>query len=190
MKIIFDIDGVLADFVGGFTKLAKDMFDVPVTTTTSQPSWLGFPGMTKEQITQTWDIVDASRTFWYDLDALATDAELNAISSISQTDEVYFCTARRGYNVKAQTELWLRSTGIVKPTVIISKRKGEFAKAVEADYSIEDKANNASFIDWQTEGKTKSYLIDRPYNQAPQEFLASGVKRVSSISEFLGEVYN
>jgi len=74
---------------------------------------------------------------------------------------------------------------VIRPTVIISKHKGEFAKAVGADYSIEDKASNASCIDWLTGGQTKSFLLNRPYNQGNSDFLASGVRRVDSVDEYL-----
>ena len=185
MKIVFDIDGVLADFVKGFTTLASQAFYVPITGTLNQPSWQGFPGMQKHQVCQTWDYVNESNTFWYDLDPLVTHDELQGIERLRQSHEVYFCTARTGRSAKTQTELWLRMHGVKYPTVIICKHKGDFCKAVGADYAIDDKASNASYIDWQTEGRTKSYLINRPYNQVPAEFLASGVKRVNTVSEFM-----
>ena len=59
------------------------------------------------------------------------------------------------------------------------------AKAVEAGFCIEDKPSNASMVDWLTEGETKSYLLDRPYNQGSSEFLASNVKRIYSVNEYL-----
>jgi hypothetical protein len=185
MKIVFDVDGCLADFVLGFTELAHKHFGTPVTKTLDQPSWQGFPGMTKEQVSRTWDIINESKTFWHDLDPMVYGAEFEQIERLREYNEVYFCTARTGKSAKLQTELWLRWNKVKYPTVIICKHKGDFCKAVGADYAIEDKASNASYIDWQTNSKTKSYLINRPYNAVPAEFLASGVKRVNTVSEFM-----
>lgn len=186
MKIVLDVDGCLADFVLGFTKLAHKHFGTPVTRTLDQPSWQGFPGLANWHVRETWGRVNESTTFWYDLEPLVTQYDLFEIEHRRQYGEVYFCTARTGESAKRQTEMWLRVNGIYNPTVIICKHKGDFCKAIGADYAIEDKASNASYIDWQTDGKTKSYLINRPYNQVPDEFLASGVKRVNTVTEFMG----
>lgn len=190
MKIMFDIDGVLACFIGGFTKLASELIPgVPVTTTLQQPSWHGFPGMTKEQVSRVWEVVKADCWFWTELEPLVGGLTFKDIYDIKVEHEVYFCTSRVGIYAKRQTEHWLASQGLGNTTVIVSGKKGEFCKAVGIDYAIEDKASNASCIDWITEGKTKSYLINRPYNQAPAEFLGSGIKRVDTVNEFL-EVLN
>ncbi len=188
-RIVIDVDGVLADFIQGFTALAGQMFrGVPVTRTYEKETWDGYPGLTETQIAQVWDVVNKSTTFWASLSPLITLQEARRISTLHNQEYVYFCTARVGADAKAQTERWLREHGIVNPTVVISKRKGEFCKAVDADVAIDDKAGNASFIDWGTEGRTKSYLLDRPYNRVPQEFLASGVRRVHSLTEFLDNI--
>lgn len=186
MKLVFDIDGVLADFIAGFTAMANAMFPgVPVTRTHEQPSWRGFPGMTETQVAAVWERIKTSRVFWLSLSPLITPAESERVNDLQIEHDVYFCTARVGKYAKNQTEDWLTDHGIWRPSVVISNRKGEFCKAVQADAAIDDKAANASFIDWNTDGRTRSYLLDRPYNRVPQEFMASGVRRVSSLTEFL-----
>lgn len=190
-RIMFDIDGCLADFMYGFTSVAHDMFsDAPVVKGHNYETWSGYGGLSKEQIHAVWEAVRKSPSFWATLPPLVSDDELKGISDLSITNEVYFVTAREGYNRKQQTETWLREHGIEAATVVICKRKGEFCKAVDIDYAIDDKASNVSYIDWSTEGRTKSCLLDRPYNQVPNEFLASGVHRVSTISQFLEAIKN
>jgi len=189
MIIQFDIDGVLADFVQGFTTLARKWFpDVPVTRTADQPLWSGFPRMTKGQIDVIWREVTGSWAFWQGLDALESPALFWRLDDLRARHELYFVTSRPGETAKVQTEAWLHRRGIYNPTVIISGKKAEIAKAIKANFSIEDKPSNGSCIDWMTDGRTKSYLINRPYNRMPNEFLASGVKRVNTVSEFIDEV--
>lgn len=184
--VIFDIDGVLADFLTGFTSLANEMFGCPVTSTHEQPSWNGFPGITKEQSSAVWARIIHDSGFWYQLEPLVGEVTFKAIDCLRRP--VYFVTARDGTNAKIQTEDWLEDMGIWKPTVIISKYKGEVAKAVRAKACIDDKAANASCVAWITEDQTQSYLIDRKYNQCPDGFLASSVKRVASVEDYLREV--
>lgn len=190
-KVCIDIDGCLADFILGFTTLAHSIYpDVPVTKTTEQPSWLGYPGMTLEQSDATWVSVNNSSRFWLNLDPLVSAEELDKIRRLQGVADVYFCTARSGLKAKSQTEAWLVAKGLRLPTVVLCKNKGEFAKAVGIDYTIDDKAANASCIDWVTEGRTKSYLLNRPYNQVPSEFLGSGVRRVDTVEQFLEAINN
>jgi uncharacterized HAD superfamily protein len=187
--VIFDIDGVLADFSEGFTTLASKMFGVEVTRATDQPTY-HWANLTKEQANLVWREVDKSHYFWENLRPLIDQQYFEEIDSLAFERPLYFVTARPDY-AKKQTENWLAAWGVSRPTVITTKRKGEFAKAVDAGFCIEDKPSNASMVAWLTEGETKSYLIDRPYNQAPkeflasQEFLASDVRRIYSVNEYL-----
>lgn len=105
------------------------------------------------------------------------------INALQLTHDVYFVTARPGLDVKRQTETWLRLQGIEDPTVVISSKKGEMAKAIGADFSIEDKAGNAVYVSYQSPGK--SYLVNRPYNQFSHEMLGSKVIRIKEIEQFL-----
>lgn len=185
-NLMFDVDGVLADFIGGFTRLANSLHPtVPIVTTEQQPSYHDYPGMTKDQVNETWQHVVKDGTFWTRLDPLVGLDVLRRIAQLNEDHHVYFVTARHGIYAKIQTELWLQEQGIENPTVILTQNKGEIAKAIDADYSIEDSASNASVIAWLTSDKTKSYLINRPYNQCAPEFLASGVHRVDMVRDYL-----
>lgn len=189
--IMFDVDGVLCDFVLGFTTLANKLFpEVPITGTHNQPSWTGFPNMTQDQINATWQQATETRGFLEGLRPLWKPEEKEAIHrdllGIEDGHDLYFVTSRHGKYAKDETENWIRKTFFgIHPTVILCKNKGEFAKAVGCGYSIEDKASNASCIDWLTHGKTKSYLLDRPYNRLAPEYLASGVIRINSLQDYL-----
>lgn len=184
---MFDIDGVLAEWMGSFTKIAHEWWDTPITQHADNPCWDNLPGMTKLQENSVWDHVKQSKTFWLDVQPMISSQDFARINLLGYSERVYFVTARPGFMVKQQTERWLRRQGVVDPTVIISKFKGEMAKALEADYSIEDKAGNAVYISYQSP-KTVSYLIDRPYNHFDPEVMGSRVKRIKTVSEYLDAV--
>lgn len=67
MNIMFDLDGVLADFVYGFTALANKNYGTPITPTSGQPSWYGFPGLDTHVIDSTWYTLKQDGTFWVGL---------------------------------------------------------------------------------------------------------------------------
>lgn len=186
--VLFDIDGVLADFLTGFTTLGHQLMGTPITDTHAQPSWNGFPGITSDEAKKIWAHIITDVSFWYTLNPLVSAETFKAIRYLTCELPVYFVTARVGVEAKAQTEDWLESAGIDSPTVIISKYKGEVAKAVRAKACIDDKAGNASCVAWITEDQTQSYLIDRKYNQCPDGFLASSVQRVATVEDYLAEV--
>lgn len=189
--VMFDLDGCLVDFVVAFTSLAHKLFPeagVKIVQSHQQPSYR-WVDLDREQVNLVWREIDKSDDFWIDLPALVGEDVWHKILVLSDYRPVYFVTARPDY-AKYQTEYWLRDHGIANPTVVMTKKKGEFAKAVGAGWSIEDKASNASMVSWLTEDKTASYLLDRPYNAAPDEFLASGVKRIYKVEEYLEAIAN
>lgn len=185
MNIMFDLDGVLADFVYGFTALANKNYGTPITPTSGQPSWYGFPGLDTHVIDSTWYTLKQDGTFWVGLPSLVSSDELAYVAALADQHHVYFATDRKGLRVKRQTEEWLEDRGIINPTVLITNRKGEVAKALKCRFSIEDKASNASAVAWLTEDRCKSYLINRPYNQVNKDFMASSVRRVDSIQDYV-----
>lgn len=187
MRVVLDVDGVLADFILGFTTLANQMFGSPVYTTLEQKTWDAFDGLTNEQHTRVLEATAQSRTFWQDLPAIASPAELARLAAAAPGHDFYFVTSRIGTGVKAQTETWLRRHGFSTPTVILSDAKGEIAKAVRADALLDDKAGNAVFTQYYSRATTV-YLIDRPYNRFDPAVLGSKIIRVRDLNEFLDRI--
>jgi hypothetical protein len=139
--VMFDVDGVLAEFILGFTTLAHDMFpDVPITTTPEQPKWDGFPGMTREQVNLVWREIEKSNKFWAELPALPIPH--GDICDLQLRAQVYFVTNRKGLNVVEQTKRWLWNNGIECPDVMAAGLKGEIARGLNANYMLDDKAGN------------------------------------------------
>lgn len=187
--LMIDLDGVLVDFSTAFTSLCKQ-FDpsVQVTSAMKQQNW-DYTEINPSIVKLAWQYVDKTPGWWTKPFALINQQELGLLNSLRQTNEVIFCTSR-GSNVcdpvSRQSIEWLEAVGIHKPSVVISKNKGEIARAIKATHSIEDRPQNAAMIHWLTDGKCKSYLIDRPYNEKAD--LPKQVKRVQSLEEFLLEV--
>ena len=185
--ILFDVDGVLADFVGAFTQQAKEMgFLKEIISTEEQLNWDGF-GLTQKQMNSVWDVILGTEHWWYQLDPLISQPSFRQIQDLTYDHQVVFVSAREGIHPQRDTVNWLTDRGVVTPSVIITKRKGEIARALDADYSLEDKPENAAVIHWMADVKPcKSYIIDRPYNRV--DYLPKKIKRVKTVEEFLNEI--
>lgn len=184
--VLFDVDGVLADFTWRFTGLAKERFNVGEQLyVREQPSW-EFP-YTSEMIEALWREIEASSTFWESFPPVVTQTTFNRINRLNN---VYFITSRIGVSAKRQTAGWLEDKGIWAPAVIVvgagsgaGIQKARFAKVVSASYSIEDHPKRAMELA-QANG-LKSYLQDRLYNK---EVTDPKVIRVNSVEEYLDAI--
>lgn len=186
-RIIFDVDGVLADFILGFTRLGNSIYGTPIVATTHHKKWGEFPGLGPEQEDALWGIVKKfEANFWFSLEPLVSSEVFRGIQDLRVCgDDVYFVTSRPGEYAKQQTEHWLQLHGISHPTVIISSKKGEAAAMLGADYCLDDKAENAWCVAWLSP-RTKSFLLSRKYNQYdPLAFGSSRVQCVDTVDEFL-----
>ena len=186
-RIIFDVDGVLANFILGFTTLGNKEYNTPIVSTEQHEKWGAFPGLDPEKEAVLWEVVKKFETcFWANLLPLVSPSVMLRINDlIACGEEVYFVTSRPGEYAKQQTEQWLAQRGIRNPTVIVSSKKGEAAAMLGADYCLDDKAENAWCVAWLSP-KTKSFLLNRKYNQYdPDAFGSSKVRRVDTVEEFL-----
>lgn len=178
--IVFDIDGVLADFVCGFIRLAEGILKHQVKQKTHDTCWNDF-GLTDSEIDLVWvEVKKQERLFWRYLPALANTKDFAELRCLNDQREIYFVTNRVGEKAKLQTEQWLASYGIPKPTVILSNKKVDIANAVGASHIIEDKLENV--LNGACYG-IKCYLIDRPYNQTDLP-----IPRVKTLSQFFEAV--
>lgn len=164
-----------------------------------QVEWDRFPGLLPSHEQLLWDEIGKSNYFWQSLPLLLNPGEAAGIRELYRDKcQVYFVTNRLGYNVRQQTEAWLRHRlelpSWANPTVIIARSKGEVAKAIMADFSIDDKAENAWCIGWLTtpqNSKTpdcRSYILDRKYNQYDHKIGSSKIRRVPTVQAFLNDV--
>jgi hypothetical protein len=183
--IMFDVDGVLADFVLGFLQvvnaLPKGKGIIPYSTHEQKVWDFALP---PKLLHAAWDIVKAERHFWADLPALISPAVFKDINRLRRYREVYFVTNRVGHKAHEQTREWLVTHGIEHPAVVVTGRKGQFAAAINAAAAIDDKAGNAVYTAYESP-TTESFIIDLPYNHFDGGVLGSKVTRVDSVDQFL-----
>lgn len=183
----FDVDGVLVDFVKGYLKLAQvfgytgDVLGDADNVTYGTQHLVGAP--TNAAV---WSWIKRSLVFWEELPAndMTTTQTFTRINALQDARDVYFATNRPGLNARWQTVQWLQNRGIDNPTVVVTDRKGEFARVVKAGWSIEDKAGNAVYIAYESPD-TRSVILDRPYNRFDSRVVGSKVLRVFTVDEFL-----
>jgi len=186
-RYMFDVDGVLADFDLAFTTLAHKMFGTPIISTVDQKEWSFRTILSTKEQSAVWDVLKNTPQWWASLEPLVSPNTFMKINYLCRHNEVYFITNRM-HNLSSpgvQTQEWLIAYGITRnPRVIVTKDKGEACKVMNIDYSLEDNWGNACAIHWMSEG-TKSFLINRRYNEKARGIIPEGIIRVDTVVDFL-----
>jgi hypothetical protein len=192
-SLVIDLDGVLADFTLGFTKLANEQFNngIPTIPTNFHQQW-NFKGiMSPVEESATWEHIHAHPDWWATLRPLIDDESSERLAYVNTRVPTYFVTHRPDAS-KIPTARWLTEVlGIEVPSVICSKRKGEVARILNASHAIDDKLENIWCIHWLADNpQTKAYLLDRHYNRIDVNVGAQNVYRIHHFEEFLDDVEN
>lgn len=187
--IVFDVDGVLADFSFAFTLLSSNLFGTQCFSDLTQVTWDYTDVMTPEQREEVWRVLKETEEWWTTLPSLVPENIFDWINTLTINNEVYFLTNRFS-DVRPpgeQTLTWLNTMGIADPRVIVSSRKGEIISAVKADFAIEDNWSNACAIYWMADG-CRTFLIKRGYNEAARKIIPKGITVVDEVSDFLDQI--
>ena len=184
--LMFDVDGVLADFGGAFTFLANKMFGTPIRSAVNQKEWNFRSVLTNKEQSAVWHNLKNYPHWWEILAPLVDREVMGQINSLCLTNEVYFIT-NRTHNLTppgVQTQRWLQENGINhSPRVVVTANKGEACKVMKVDYALEDNWGNACAIHWMSD--TKSFLINRHYNKEARGIIPEGITRVETVLEFI-----
>jgi hypothetical protein len=183
-RIMFDVDGVLADFVKAYTTeaVAMGLLD-QIITTPEQPEWsFEGVGLSKEAGELVWNRIEANPGWWYtQVESMISEHEARRINGLMLRNQVYFVTNRYvgndSLNVQLQTSGWLGSIGIANASVITTASKGDIAKALRITHAVEDNAENAVAI---AQHVSQTYMYTRKYNE-----LVYFPHRVKTLKEFL-----
>jgi 5'(3')-deoxyribonucleotidase len=189
--VVFDVDGVLADFIGGAVAIARAMgCNAPLITTREHQHWDVYPGLDDRDVSLLWKYISEHPMFWSQLDPLVSASEIMKIQDlILGGNRVYFATNRNTPGAAESTREWIAYyLGCSSANIVITHRKGEFCKVVDADYYIDDKSENVDCAIWMTDKKTKAYVLTRPYNSGVYAPHSKKARRVATVAEFLEDV--
>ena len=182
--IMVDIDGVLADFVYGFTMLGSEMFGLPVKRNGEQEdwSWSGSGWCTPAQENWIWEALKASPTFWRSLPTLPNvgKPDLSLVASEHLRYPLVFVTSRPGLTAWRQTVDWLEERGIMEPLVVRTTRdlrKPTICRSLGLSAAIED---SPSQLEELYKAGIETVKVRWPYNREARAW-----DTVSSLGEAL-----
>lgn len=137
IHLALDIDGILADFVGGFNLLATELHKKPMP-----PEWRSWnieqsTGLTPEEVSAVWHHI-SRHAFWAHLPIVQKNAL--AIQRLQAMQRhglamVTFITSRKikhqtPATIYIQTFDWLTEIGFKRPNLIMSSHKGDVVAAL------------------------------------------------------------
>src|SRR5574337_595222 len=122
--VVFDLDGVLVDFVHGYSTVANMLFGYPVIFTFEQKhwKWSESQGYTNKQIDEIWRYIDSTR-FWEHLLQLASPQDLRAMKDLAKLKKIIYCTNRRGDTAYEQSVIWLSQHDFPYGEVLVTDDK-------------------------------------------------------------------
>jgi len=189
--ISFDLDGVLANFIRGFTRIAHRLFGSPVGDGQSHATWMfeDFPELqlTKEQCDwlngPVWNEIRQSPDFWYNLDPF-NPSVMHRINGIQNK---VFITDRLGIEPLRQSIAFLERWGVTNPRVIIASQKGPVFEEENVVAHVDDRYKNC--LDLRSFVPTAyNALFYAPYNKIHHdEWKQLGGEIVLSVDHFIDE---
>ena len=159
--VLWDIDGVLADFALGFTELGHSLFPkIEVYGNSVQKFWQvagNSEEWTHERETACWKVIQNSSSFWADFEPLIVAADRLAMEKLARVTDFRYLTARFGVDAKVQTMDWLYNHDLPYPSKVVLTKgmsKAVMARRVKAVAAIDDAPKFLEELDRDFEGDT------------------------------------
>lgn len=155
----FDIDGVLADFRGGFEREAHQHFSGALDPYRPESDTLSH-----QEMKNIWARIMRTPNWWTSVQAYEPD-QIRRLYDLSRSLswEVVFMTKRpitRGEAVQFQTQHWLEQYGFHYPAVVtVPGSRGELANALRLDVIVDDQLFNC--VDVVTGSHAKALFLAR-----------------------------
>ena len=189
MKVGFDIDGVLADFITPYldflaTRAGCDTIEADAC---ADLFFAGHAALTKELVSQCLFELARDEAFWHGLKPIPTAEQWDAISRLSRAGRVVFITHRmqqERFDITELTRQWLHNHGVDEPVVhVTSEKKSQLIHAMSLQCFVDDRHENCEDIATQT--TAQAFLLHRPYNR---DFSHPKVQRIANLDEFFAYV--
>jgi hypothetical protein len=194
LKIGFDMDGVLADFLSAFREVETQLFGPDTDLPAEQPEEekeRQERGLfeTRQRRAAVWREIQGTEDFWATLNPLGSGSIRRLYElSLAHRWEVFFITQRpvtAGETVQRQTQRWLVEQGFDLPSVLVlSGPRAVAAAALRLSYHVDDNPQNC--LEVQRSSNARPLLIvpdDDPLTVSNARKLGVGV--ASSLSACL-----
>lgn len=104
-SVVFDIDGVVAEFCWAFTSVAAELGIVKRPWSTAEQKTWKFDF----HVDPVWQEIDRIDCFWTSLAPINLGATLDALYKLDERANIIYATGRQGSSAAAQTVQWLKN---------------------------------------------------------------------------------
>jgi hypothetical protein len=186
--VIYDIDGVLANFTRGFVDTMREIDHEapPCDGPHAAPAW-GFeewywPEVPRNRVKAlselAWKRIHSVPSFWSGLHPLINSREFMKIRNSERTP--VFMTRREPRLAWSHTLGWLQKYGIMEPVLVrvrAGEEKHELAQLLGQDTLVDDKPENCLMA---AEAGMQVLMMKYPYNQHVEH---PNIRPIDSFSE-------
>lgn len=154
MILYFDLDGVMADFDKGYSRLVGRVHD------TTKEGWIKIPN-------RDWKLITKADSFWLDLEPMPNARNLYGYwKEYLPVSNIKFCTSGGG-DPKAhiQKPIWVDrfTVGVGHETLVVQNRKEKIKYAAGGNILIDD---HEETIKWWNEAGGLGILYQDPIRKA------------------------
>lgn len=185
--ILFDLDGVLANFIRAFTRVGHEIFGTPVSDAPAHEVWMfeDFPelNLDKAKCTVIWGVIKNDPDFWANLDC----CNLSVMWRVNAIQNKIFVTNRPGIDPLSQSYRFLQRWGIEDPTVIVVEHKAPVAEAEGVIAMTDDYFLNCAEVKAALPSAYVT-MMRAPYNKCHDDAAkCAGIDVVLSVDHFINE---